>query len=97
MPERRTASILKSARTPKGFPTNNVASRFKLQFYLARELCGCENFKIEFIVFVVILCAFNNESSLLSVSQLNNKGESAKPEFEAFKGSGKTLRQKRKN
>lgn len=30
-------------------------------------------------------------------SQSNNKGESSKPEFEAFTGSGKTLRQKRKN
>ncbi|KAJ7386957.1 Ubiquitin recognition factor in ER-associated degradation protein 1 [Desmophyllum pertusum] len=30
-------------------------------------------------------------------SQLNNKAEATKPEFEAFKGSGKTLRQKRKN
>lgn len=30
-------------------------------------------------------------------SQSSNKGESGKPEFEAFTGSGKTLRQKRKN
>ncbi|XP_073257765.1 ubiquitin recognition factor in ER-associated degradation protein 1-like isoform X2 [Porites lutea] len=30
-------------------------------------------------------------------SQIINKGEATKPEFEAFKGSGKTLRQKRKN
>lgn len=30
-------------------------------------------------------------------SQSSNKGESSKPEFEAFTGSGKTLRQKRKN
>lgn len=90
MPDRRTASILKTALgRQKVFP--------QTMFYLAREISGCENFKIESIVFVVILCAFNNQSSLLSVSQLNNKGESAKPEFEAFKGSGKTLRQKRKN
>ena len=33
----------------------------------------------------------------LSFLQSNNKGESSKPEFEAFTGSGKTLRQKRKN
>ena len=38
-------------------------------------------------------------SNLFSIFalQLSNKGEATKPEFEAFKGSGKTLRQKRKN
>lgn len=40
-------------------------------------------------------CGLN--SLCFPLLQLINKGEANKPEFEAFKGSGKTLRQKRKN
>ena len=53
------------------------------------------NFSL-FTLFCLLLTLFFLIMSL-SFLQSNNKGESSKPEFEAFTGSGKTLRQKRKN
>ena len=69
-------------------------------------MLGCKVVKsrklipLYFVLFLVVLLVVNVVSPYhvtLSFLQSNNKGESSKPEFEAFTGSGKTLRQKRKN
>lgn len=54
--------------------------------YFDEELCDQTDSILRFILFVVIfvLLVFQNK-------------EPAKPDFEAFAGQGKTLRQKRKN
>ena len=68
-------------------------------------MLGCKVVKsrkllpLYFVLFLVVLVVnvVSPYHVTLSFLQPNNKGESSKPEFEAFTGSGKTLRQKRKN
>ena len=65
-------------------------------------MLGCKVVKsrkllpLYFVLFLFVLVVSPYHVTL-SFLQSNNKGESSKPEFEAFTGSGKTLRQKRKN
>ena len=68
---------------------------------LVNELCREMKYQPSLLPLSYHLLLFFRRRGLNSLCfpllQLINKGEANKPEFEAFKGSGKTLRQKRKN